>query len=92
MDLTLSLYVPISTDCFLAAQQHHGPGAVLRHLLQVRLSYVVYFVQLLLTGLGYSVVLAPADSLGATRCRGHLTPPELSSSSDADKDQTSKMY
>lgn len=39
--------LPFPTDCFLSTQQHHGPGAVLCHLLQVSFSwlYSVYCVR-----------------------------------------------
>lgn len=62
-------------DCLLAAQQHHGPGAVLRHLLQVSFSfpdcliYCIYTVsllqscRLLLTGLCCSAVQIPEATL-----------------------------
>lgn len=42
---SLSLSCLVS-DCFLSAQQHHGPGAVLRYLLQVSFCFFDCYIYL----------------------------------------------
>lgn len=42
---SLSLSCLVS-DCFLSAQQHHGPGAVLRYLLQVSFGFFDCYIYL----------------------------------------------